>query len=578
MQEMLRETTMDRTEPAPRTILFLSANPNGTDHLQLEKEAKGIQAGLAQATYRDNFRFEQIWAATPEDMLMGILKIKPQVVHFSGHGSEEDGLVMENEDGQPCLLRADKLSEIFSNFTEFVQCVILNACFSEVQAEAIAQYVPYTIAMHQAISDRAAIKFSEGFYTALAEGDDFNQAFRLACTLIEVLDIPQELTPVLIPRLPMADLKDLWPNPPASPEVIPNSRKAILVNPEPPCAPSRKLSASDMAPDEGAVSLNSPLYLKPTQLDRACDVIRQPGALLRIKSPLGMGKSSLALRVLASAKLEGHRAVTVDLKLTSRQQFQDLNRFSQWFCTAVGRTLGIPTKMTEFWDDIFGPNDNCTDYFQSHVLTGSPLTLMLDNFDRIFDYPDIEVDFCGLLRGWHEKAKSDPQWGRLRLIIVYSQESFVPKDINQSPFNVGVPIELGPWTLEQVVDLAGRYGLSLSPEQQDWVMALTGGHPELVRLTLCPLALGDMTLEQIRATAATEAGIYCDHLVERLNYLEAYPELKAAMQQVVALDAPARLKSQDAYRLCAIGLTRRQDSKVLPLCNVYRDYFRERLA
>jgi hypothetical protein len=70
MQEMLRETTMDRTEPAPRTILFLSANPNGTDHLQLEKEAKGIQAGLAQATYRDNFRFEQIWAATPEDMLM----------------------------------------------------------------------------------------------------------------------------------------------------------------------------------------------------------------------------------------------------------------------------------------------------------------------------------------------------------------------------------------------------------------------------------------------------------------------------------------------------------------------------
>jgi hypothetical protein len=533
---------------------------------------------LAQATYRDNFRFEQIWAATPEDMLMGILKIKPQVVHFSGHGSEEDGLVMENEDGQPCLLRADKLSEIFSNFTEFVQCVILNACFSEVQAEAIAQYVPYTIAMHQAISDRAAIKFSEGFYTALAEGDDFNQAFRLACTLIEVLDIPQELTPVLIPRLPMADLKDLWPNRPVSPEVIPNSRKAILVNPEPPCAPSRKLSASDMAPDEGAVSLNSPLYLKPTQLDRACEVIRQPGALLRIKSPLGMGKSSLALRVLASAKLEGHRAVTVDLKLTSRQQFQDLNRFSQWFCTAVGRTLGIPTKMTEFWDDIFGPNDNCTDYFQRHVLTGSPLTLMLDNFDRIFDYPYIEVDFCSLLRSWHEKAKSNPQWGQLRLIIVYSQESYVPKDINQSPFNVGVPIELGPWTKDEIEKLVSLYNLALTPPQQHLLMSLTGGHPQLVRLTLYHLAFKDMTFDQIIATASTEEGIYCKHLLERLNYLEAYPDLKEAMQQVVASDGPVCLKSQEACRLANMGLVRREKNRVLPLCEVYRDYFRERLV
>jgi hypothetical protein len=577
MQEMLRETTMDRTEPAPRTILFLSANPNGTDHLQLEKEAKGIQAGLAQATYRDNFRFEQIWAATPEDMLLGILKIKPQIVHFSGHGNGEEGLVMENEEGQPCLLSAQKLSSIFVNFTDFVKCVVLNACFSEVQANAIAQQIPYTIGMNRAISDQAAIKFAEGFYKALGEGEDFNGAFRLGCTLLTVSDTPEQSTPVLLDGLGcLDDHSRLHP----SPQPLASSRKATVVSPvtSPQPDPPQENPFRDYFYNEGTEDLKSPFYVKPALADRACDMISQPGALLRIKSPLGMGKSSLAIRVLACAKSQGHRTLNLDLQQTDSSTFADLTRFSQWFCASVGKSLGVATKVGEFWDDIFGPNDNCTGYFQSHVLSGSPLTLMLDNFDRIFDYPDIEVDFCGLLRGWHEKAKSDPQWGRLRLIIVYSQESFVPKDINQSPFNVGVPIELGPWTLEQVVDLAGRYGLSLSPEQQDWVMALTGGHPELVRLTLCPLALGDMTLEQIRATAATEAGIYQNHLFRCLNYLEAHPSLKTEMYKVVTSDGPVCLKSQDAYRLYAMGLIRRQKNDVIPLCEVYRDYFRERLA
>lgn len=577
VQEMPRETTMDRTDTPARTILFLSANPNGTDHLKLEKEAKEIQAGLAQATYRDNFRFEQIWAATPEDMLLGILKIKPQIVHFSGHGNGEEGLVMENEEGQPRLLSAEKLSDIFVNFTDFVKCVVLNACFSEVQANAIAQHIPYTIGMNRAISDQAAIKFAEGFYKALGEGEDFNGAFRLGCTLLTVSDTPEQSTPVLLDGLGFSRVTQPSGG---SPQPLANSRKATVVSPvtSPGADPPRANLPIECSPGEGAEDLNSPLYVKPALADRACDVISQPGALLRIKSPLGMGKSSLAIRVLACAKSQGHRTLNLDLRQTDSSTFADLTRFSQWFCASVGKFLGVPIKVGECWDDIFGPNDNCTDYFQSHVLSGSPLTLMLDNFDRIFDYPDIEVDFCGLLRGWHEKAKSDSQWGRLRLIIVYSQESFVPKDINQSPFNVGVPIELGPWTPEQVTELASRYGLSLSPEQQGWLMALTGGHPELVRLTLCPLALGDMTLEQIRATAATEAGIYQDHLRRCLNYLEAHPPLRAEMYKVVTSDRPVCLKSQDAYRLYAMGLIRRDKNDVIPLCQVYRDYFRERLA
>ena len=566
-----------------RTILFLAANPTGTDRLRLEQEAKDIQAELASSDYRDSFKFEPIWAATPEDMLTKILKLKPQIVHFSGHGGGEDGLVMEDEAGQPSLLKAQKLADIFSNFTdcvECVECVVLNACFSEVQANAIAQHIPYTIGMNRAIGDRAAIKFAAGFYMALGAGKDFGAAFRYARTFLEVLNIPEELTPVLIPRsrLPGQGSQLQGDHNPATP---PDGSRVFIVIPttdSPQTAPTTLMCPGELMPGEGAEELNSPSYVRPVLEGRACEVIGQPGALLRIKSPLGMGKSSLAIRVLAYAQSQGHRTVTLDLKQTNSQFFKDLDRFSQWFCASVGKKLGVCVKVADLWDDIFGPNDNCTDYFQNYVLTGSPLTLALDNFDRIFEYPDIEVDFCGLLRGWHEKAKSDPQWSQLRLIIVYSQESYEPKDINQSPFNVGVPIELGPWTIEQIVDLAGRYGLTLSSDEQDCLMALTGGHPQMVRLTLSPLTMGDMTLDQIRATAATEAGIYRDHLLERLNYLEAHPKLKAAMQQVVAYDAPVRLKSQEAYRLHSMGLIRRQNNDVLPLCDVYRAYFREHLA
>ena len=101
-----------------RTILFLAANPSDTARLEVEEEEKAIKAGLAQSTYRDNFRFERVGAVTLDEMLDEILNLKPQIVHFSGHGSGEDGLVMEDESGQPCLVKAEKLSSIFREFTD----------------------------------------------------------------------------------------------------------------------------------------------------------------------------------------------------------------------------------------------------------------------------------------------------------------------------------------------------------------------------------------------------------------------------------------------------------------------------
>ena len=92
----------------------------------------------------------------------------------------------------------------------------------------------------------------------------------------------------------------------------------------------------------------------------------------------------------------------------------------------------------------------------------TPLVLAIDNFDRIFAHPAIETDYCGLLRSWHERARSNPLWERFRLVLSHSQESYLQKDINQSPFNVGLPVELGELPPVEVARLVALHGLNLS--------------------------------------------------------------------------------------------------------------------
>jgi hypothetical protein len=293
-----------------------------------------------------------------------------------------------------------------------------------------------------------------------------------------------------------------------------------------------------------------------------------------------MGKSVLMARLLTHANDRGYRTVTIDLAQTNQSFFADLDRFMQWFCASVGKALGIKVKTDEYWDDIFGANDNSTDYFENYLLDGanSPLVLAIDNFDRVFQYSNIETDFCGLLRGWHERSKTKKHWEQLRLIVVHSQESYAQMDINQSPFNVGLPIELGEFTPVQVGELVARHGLNWNGSDLDRFVGLIGGHPYLVRSALYSLAAGDFSLAEFLKTAPTEAGIYSDLLRGYLHVVENCSTLGAAMKKVVVADSPVNLRSEEAFKLDSMGLVVRVENNVIPRCNLYRQYFRERLG
>lgn len=179
------------------SILFLAADPTDASRLRLGEEAREIQEKLRLAIHR-NFEFHQSTSVRPADISQALLDTHPQIVHFSGHGTRDGSICIEDGLGQMHPIQPDALAALFEQFKTQVVCVVLNACYSELQARVIAKQIRYVIGMNQAIGDQAAIAFSIGFYQAIAAGRSIEDAYQLGCVQIRLHNIPEHLTPVLI--------------------------------------------------------------------------------------------------------------------------------------------------------------------------------------------------------------------------------------------------------------------------------------------------------------------------------------------------------------------------------------------
>ncbi len=207
---LLGEIEDDWTEPndggklpsntSVKTILFLAANPKGTSHLRLDEEVRRIDQGLQRSKHRDAFHLVQKWAVQIPDLRRAFLDNKPNFVHFSGHGSPEGRVILESAGGNAQELDPKGLGEFFELFSSSVHCVVLNACYSESQAQEIVKHIPYVVGMNTAVPDKAAIEFSEAFYDAIANGEDVEFAFRLGKNSIRMYDLRAEHIPILLKK------------------------------------------------------------------------------------------------------------------------------------------------------------------------------------------------------------------------------------------------------------------------------------------------------------------------------------------------------------------------------------------
>ncbi|KYC43618.1 hypothetical protein WA1_00120 [Scytonema hofmannii PCC 7110] len=362
----------------------------------------------------------------------------------------------------------------------------------------------------------------------------------------------------------------------------------ILSSLSSPSLQSPSFQSPELESPVGLVPLNSNLYVERSAVDSRCyEEITRPGALIRIKAPSQMGKTSLMVRILAHAKQQcsdlannvGVRTVALSLQRAERCIFSDLDKFLRWFCASVTRKLQLPHRVEDYWSETFGSKSNCTAYFEDCLLPeiNGVLVLALDQVDEVFLHPEIVDDFFTLLRSWYEEAaygdSGNPLWQNLRLLIVHSTEVYIPLDINKSPFNVGLAIELQAFTPLQVLDLSQRYGLHLSEDELSELLQLVAGHPYLVQQALYHLARKDLTLKQLIQTAATNAGIYCNHLHRHLRSLQEHPQLAAAYEQAIASSTPIEIEQLSAFKLHSMGLVKLHENLVMPSCELYRRYF-----
>jgi nucleoside phosphorylase len=212
--------------PMKHTILFLAANPLSADRVALDREARGIQVELERSGFRDRFEFVTRWAAEPLDLLRELRKLKPTVVHFSGHsiagvtdhaagpeshrdidiepdysgGDLRSGLFFQGPDGSSRLVSTKALEATFGAAGSSVKLIVLNACYSELNAQALLRHVGCVVGMSGAIADDTARTFAIGFYGGLGERESIASAYEQGRAAISLLDLSDHDSPKLAVR------------------------------------------------------------------------------------------------------------------------------------------------------------------------------------------------------------------------------------------------------------------------------------------------------------------------------------------------------------------------------------------
>lgn len=183
--------------PEKITVLFIASNPLDQSQLRLDEEAREIEVMIRKSDYRDSISFVSKWAARPLDILQTINEIKPTIVHFSGHGSSQDQLVFQDDNGRTKLISKEALIQTMVSTTDNIELVFFNTCFSFNQAREITRHINAAIGMNDTIGDTAARIFSAYFYAALGFGHSVEKAFNQAKSALMLEGILEENTPEL---------------------------------------------------------------------------------------------------------------------------------------------------------------------------------------------------------------------------------------------------------------------------------------------------------------------------------------------------------------------------------------------
>lgn len=183
--------------PKEITVLFLASNPRDQGQLGLDEEVRTIKEMISKSRHRDVVKLESCWAVRPGDILQYINEYQPTIVHFSGHGSANDELVLMDNNSSTKLVSMESIVQAMSVANEDLRLVFFNTCHSKNQANNVTEYIECAIGMNTSITDNAAQVFSAQFYSSLGFGLSVEKSFKQAKAALMLEGISEEETPAL---------------------------------------------------------------------------------------------------------------------------------------------------------------------------------------------------------------------------------------------------------------------------------------------------------------------------------------------------------------------------------------------
>jgi len=188
----------EEAQPQRLKILFFAANPFDQTQLRLDEEIREVQQRIRATDHRDVIDLVPRLAVRTGDLMDAINQERPQIIHFSGHGSIAEQLVFQDDRGRTTVASKEAIAAMLETVSDEVRLVLFNNCFSQAHAVEAVRHIEAAIGMNTTIGDDAARLFAASFYASLGYGRSVQRAFDQARAELMLASIPEEQTPQLL--------------------------------------------------------------------------------------------------------------------------------------------------------------------------------------------------------------------------------------------------------------------------------------------------------------------------------------------------------------------------------------------
>jgi serine/threonine-protein kinase len=273
-------------------------------------------------------------------------------------------------------------------------------------------------------------------------------------------------------------------------------------------------------------------------------------------------------------------AIHIDFQqASSSSELTSLDATLRSLAYAIANEIGVQTtSIDQIWYEPTGPKLKITKFLESQVLEKAkrPVFLLIDEADAVLDR-SFHADFFGLFRAWNNKSAFDELWKKLNVIMAISTHPAVLiKDARQSPFNVGLRLQLGDFTEREIQALNVAYKSPLSVSDILAAQKLLGGHPYLIQQALYTLVHEQMAWADLEKVAAQANGPFDAHLRYHMELLKQDPECVQAAKAILASNACPPPEIQQ--KLVSAGLIKVEGDRCSFRYGLYKRYFGDQLT